>query len=169
MSPQAALRTSLRDTASQPSPLSETLVNYAILAYDRGDLNKAEQLTSDALPRRRALDPPNPAAVAQALDNYGTILQAEGRLAASKAPLEEALDLRKQTLRPRHPDITASLNNLGVLEQQRGDFANAELHLREAAKRLMRETFGNGDPQVLTDLGQTSARSSAGWTALMRR
>ena len=130
---------------------SELLINYAILAYDRGDVRKAEGLTYDALQRRRALDPPNPASVAQALDNYGVILQAEGRLAASKAPLEEALDLRRRTLRPRHPDIAASLNNIGVLEQQRGDFANAEQHLREAAD-IDAETFGKGDPQVLTDL-----------------
>ena len=130
---------------------SELLINYAILAYDRGDLGKAEGLTYEALQQRRALDPPNPAAVAQALDNYGVILQAEGRLAASKAPLEEALDLRRRTLRSRHPDIAASLNNIGVLEQQRGDFANAEQHLREAAE-IDADAFGKGDPQVLTDL-----------------
>jgi CHAT domain-containing protein len=130
---------------------SEVLIDYAILAYDRGDLSKAERLTFDALQRRRAVNPPNQAAIAQALDNYGTILQQEGRLAAASAPLQEALDIRRRTLQPRHPDIAASLNNVGVLEQQRGDFAAAEQHLREAAA-IDAETFGKGDPQVLTDL-----------------
>jgi CHAT domain-containing protein/tetratricopeptide (TPR) repeat protein len=130
---------------------SEVLVDYGILAYERGDLSKAERLTLDALQRRRAIKPPNQAAIAQALDNYGTILQAEGRLAAASAPLQEALDIRTRTLRPQHPDIAASLNNVGVLEQQRGDFGAAEQHLRQAAA-IDAETFGKGDPQVLTDL-----------------
>lgn len=130
---------------------AELLINYAILAFVRGDLEKAERLTFDALQRRRSLSPPDPASVAQALDNYGTILQEEGRMAAAKEPLEEALDLRRRTLRPRHPDIAASLNNLGVLEQRLGEFSAAEVHLREAMG-IDEETFGKGDQEVLTDL-----------------
>lgn len=130
---------------------SELLINYAILAYVRGDLERAERMTFDALKRRRGLTPPEPALVAQALDNYGTILQEEGRLAAAKGPLQEGLDLRKKALRPRHPDIAASLNNLGVLEQRRGELSAAEQHLREAMGIDM-DTYGAGDPQVLADL-----------------
>jgi CHAT domain-containing protein/Tfp pilus assembly protein PilF len=130
---------------------SNLLVDFGILQYQLGDLDRAAQLTGRAVELRRGLEPPAPVSLAQALDNFGTVLMEQGRLSTAEPPLQEALRIRRELLKPGHPDIAASLNNLGTLLQKRGEYAKAEALFRESID-IDIATFGEGNGEVLLDL-----------------
>jgi CHAT domain-containing protein/tetratricopeptide (TPR) repeat protein len=140
-------QTSVRNKAAY----SDVLVNYSILLYQLSDLDRAADLTDQAIKIRRVVSPPAPASLAQALDNFGTILMSQGRLSLAEPPLQEALRIRRETLKAEHPDIAASLNNLGTLQYQRGEYAQADGLFREAIA-IDIAAYGEGDAQVLLDL-----------------
>ncbi|HEV2990990.1 MAG TPA: CHAT domain-containing tetratricopeptide repeat protein, partial [Candidatus Angelobacter sp.] len=108
------------------------LNNLAVLADQRGDLDKAEHYHQRALEIHESLAP-NSLNLATSLDNMGNLAWQHGDLAKAENYHRRALRIREERA-PGSLSVAASLTNLGSDAQARGDLAGAkEFYLRGLA------------------------------------
>jgi non-specific serine/threonine protein kinase/serine/threonine-protein kinase len=135
--------------------VADSLNHLGNLAFDKGDLVKAEKLFRQALAARRKLLGNEHLDVTQTLSELAMILRRkETREAEAEAEgyLREALTTRRKLLGGDHPAIAQSLSNLAMLlYANKRDYAAAEPLLREAVA-MNRRLLGEEHLEVATTM-----------------
>jgi tetratricopeptide (TPR) repeat protein len=146
-------------TSSEPELAGFIFNQLGILAWNRGDLEAAEDLLEQSLALREQAERPDDE-IADSLNNLGILAWQGGRFDEARSRLERALELTRQAKGEDHPAIVAQLNNIGILAREQGRFEEAERLHREALV-LGEKVLGDDHPTlalVLNSLGRLLAR-----------
>ena len=128
--------------ANQPLSVATCLNDLGLLAYGKGDLERAETMFREVCDIRKA-EAPGTLLEAAGLNNMGVVLTARGRLPEARSFYERAVAIKGQWS-PGSLDLASSLNNLGMAQQKSGDLQGAEItYLRslEIKERLAPKSF----------------------------
>ncbi len=123
------------------SPLiAQALNDLGLIARQRGDLEKGEQLLKEAL----ALDPAKHGQEIEKLatiNNLASLLQDQGRYQEAESYFRQALEAKRRLLGPNHPSLGRAANNLALLLMEQQQYDEAEPLLEEALA-VSRKCFG---------------------------
>lgn len=125
--------------------IADTLGNLGLIAFQRGDLARADELFGESLQLQRELG--NVLGLANALCNVGIAAFQRGDLERVRPLLDEALTLYQDI--EAVPDIASTLSDLGELAVARGDYQEA-LPLFVRSLSLMQPTAE--EPRLLDTL-----------------
>jgi serine/threonine-protein kinase len=116
-------------------PMESTVETFLAQLYmDRGDIEKADRLASDAASELRTLaDRPS---LAQALIDLGNVRRMEGRYAEAAVSIQEGTDLYAQAQGADHPNVGYGLITLATSRYYEGRYDLAEQIARKAIKIL---------------------------------
>lgn len=109
------------------------LNNLSLVCLDRGELDRAAELQTQAAEILRAL-PQCRDELAVSLCNLGVLFQRLGRLTQAEEKLSQALDLFQGELGTDTPHYHAALNAMGVVCYTAGRWREAESHFQAAAQ-----------------------------------
>ena len=147
-----------RDLRDQPAVRAAVLRTIGDVYRDRGQLDLADSLLSEAA-ATGGLDGP---ARADALEALGALRLQQGTYDAADSLFYQSLALRLEAFGPDHGDVAAALVALGVLHRYQGDYAGADSLFRRAI--ATRERIGEADtPEhatALNDLGVALTRQN---------
>ncbi len=149
------LATSLDDRAG----LATSLYNQAIIAYIKGQYDRASQLQQQSLSIRTTLE--DQQGVAQCLNHMGIVTADQGDFAAASLLFQQSLAIQQGLGDKR--GIANSLNNLATVVRLQGDFASA-LDLYQQSLDLKQELGDKrGVASNLANLG-VIAKNQADYT-----
>ena len=128
--------------------LAEIYANAGVLAYRRGDLTAAAELTGQALAVYRAVfSGEDHSLVASCLHNLGIIERDRGNSELALALLSEGLEIRRRLFDGSHMFVALSLGGVASLERDLGDLAAAEALARES-ETIFLEKLGAESPRL---------------------
>ena len=112
-------------------PMGSTVKTFlAQLYFDRGDIENADPLASEALRELRPLgDRPS---LAQALIDLGNIRRLQGRYAEADASIQDGTDLYAQAQGSDNPNVAYGLISLASSYYHQGRYDLAEIEVRRA-------------------------------------
>ncbi len=120
---------------TEPLLQADIMHMYGRLFGNLGENDRALELTTDALARRRALLGPDHPDVARSLDYLATLRQNRGDYAEAETLFVAALDLRRRVLGEEHAETAESYNNLGVLFNVQGQYGRGRPLIEEGLRR----------------------------------
>ena len=115
--------------------------------WERGEYERAEQLSRHALAiRERALGP-NHLDVAMSLHGLALVVWQQGRYDEAQSINMRALRIREEALGPKHPDVALSLNSLSLAYFSQARYEEAE-RMQARALAIREEALGPNHPDV---------------------
>ncbi len=111
--------------------LAEGINNLAVLSFDIGEYEIAEEQLREALAMRQRLGQDETLTV-KTLNNLASILMNRGEFTEAEKLYRQGLEIRKRNSGTRDLDVSTSLRSLANLLYIQGDAAQAEPLLREA-------------------------------------
>jgi eukaryotic-like serine/threonine-protein kinase len=116
-------------------PMGSTVKTFLAQLYlDRGDMERADPLASEAARELRPLaDRPS---LAQALIDLGNVRRLERRYAEADASIQEGTDLYAQSQGSDHPNVAVGLISLATSRYYQGRYDAAEKDARRAIQIL---------------------------------
>ena len=136
---------------TEPLLQADIIHMYGRLFGNLGETDRALELTTAALERRRALLGPDHPDVARSLDYLATLRQNRGDYAEAESLFTAALDVRRRVLGEQHPETAESYNNLGTLYDVQGQYERGR-PLIEEGLRLRRQLLGPRHVEVAQSL-----------------
>jgi predicted ATPase len=109
----------------------DVLTHLGKIEWDRGELNAAEELLSEALALHRQCD--SRYSLSSTLSVFANVLLEQGRLEQARPLFEECLEIRRDISDVRGQ--AATICNLGSVALAQHDFARAEYCFTEAGRR----------------------------------
>ncbi|MGQ0734216.1 MAG: serine/threonine-protein kinase [Acidobacteriota bacterium] len=153
-------------TDADAAELAETLGALGVLAYSRGEYDKAEALNRRRLDTARRAPPRHEVEVSNALNHLSmSIQQSRGDYAAAKTLAEEALALRRKVYMAPHRGISQGLNNLAMVHYRLKEYDAAEPLFRPRDEpRVVRGAApgSDGEPEQPRPAGTRPRRLSTG-------
>ena len=134
--------------------LARALNDLAAVAFERGELSRAEDLWRRSLAMRERLRVD--ADLTKPRNNLASVLVLRGKLQEAAAIYRQGLAERRAMFGDRHPNVATSLRNLAMVSYLAGDLATAEPLLRRALD-IRLESYDRDTPavaKVLADLGR---------------
>jgi len=117
---------------TDPRIQSELFYNLGGIYEQLGKLDKAEQLQSTALGKRKVLFGADSAEVAESLVALGQVKSDNAEYDDAEKLIRDGLDMSRRHLSPNHPAVGKALFALGALKVDRGDYKDAIPILTEA-------------------------------------
>jgi serine/threonine-protein kinase len=114
-------------------PMESTVKSFLAQLYlERGDIEKADQLASEAARELRALaDRPS---LAQALIDLGDVRRLERRYGEANQYIEEGTRLYEEAQGAGHPNVAYGWNSLATSQYYEGEYGAAEQSARKGLK-----------------------------------
>ncbi len=117
---------------TDPKIQSELLYNLGGIYEQLGKLDKADQLQSSALEKRKALFGPDSAEVAESLVALGEVRADQAHYDEAEKLIRQGLEMSRRHLPANHPAVGKALYALGALKVDRGDYDEAIQVLNQA-------------------------------------
>jgi CHAT domain-containing protein/tetratricopeptide (TPR) repeat protein len=137
--------------------VAAAISEVGMLAFNRGDLDRSEDLFGRALAIRERLAPGS-LDMATSLHNLGQVAKDRQAWAAAEEFLGRAKEIR-EALEPESLDVADSLTSLGAVARERGDLRSAEALLRRALALAERVAPGSYSAAVgLNSMGNICTR-----------
>ncbi len=115
--------------------------------WERGEYEKAEQLSRHALAIREQALGPNHLDVAMSLHGLALVLLQQGHYDEAESINMRALRIREETLGPNHPDVALSLNSLSLVYFSQARYEEAE-RMQARALAIREKALGPDHPDV---------------------
>ncbi|MDQ4141267.1 MAG: CHAT domain-containing protein [Bacteroidota bacterium] len=132
VSARQAVEESQSKLKSENSILADAYNNFGNVYFEKGDLNKAFELTQKALEiRLKVLGKDHPD-VAVAYNDLGDIYFDKAEYDLGAEYYEKALQIKLKTLGPEHPDVADSYSSLAFVYRNKNDFDNAFKYYQKA-------------------------------------
>ncbi|MDY7093664.1 MAG: serine/threonine-protein kinase [Acidobacteriota bacterium] len=134
---------------------AETLNDLGVLAVQRRDVERAEELLRQALELRRRLTGETGPATAESTHHLAALLSIKGEYERAEELFRRALDLRRALTGPEDLEVAETLNGLGVVLRLRGKYGQAEQALTRGLE-IRRRILGGEHYRIaesLNDLG----------------
>jgi len=152
---ETTYRQALDSPGEDPEVTAQLLELWGAAAYERGDLESAEQSFGRLLALRQSLVPGSLRAAAS-LANLANVAHDHGNVSLAEDYDRRALAIRER-LAPESLAMASSLNNVGSDADDRGDLARAEEYDRKALSIRQRLAPGSKDMGgSLNNLGNVS-------------
>jgi eukaryotic-like serine/threonine-protein kinase len=148
---QAAIE--LPEVRGDQAMRARLLKGLAIMAADRGELERALELHRQVLAIHRRASAPMSEALADTESDLGNVLSELGRVDEARQHHLEALTIRRHVFGDRHPTTAAARVNLGNSYSRAGDRAEARHHYLLALAVLEKMRSYRGYPVLLNNLG----------------
>jgi len=132
--------------------VATTLNNLGIVARNRGDLARAEQLYQQALAIFENLAP-NSLDVAGTLNNLGNVAYARGDLARAEQLYQQALAIFEH-LAPNSLQVATTLQNLTTLARRQKNYPQAQRYLARALAIYETQRITIQDPETKAAFGE---------------
>ena len=133
-----------RSLDDDPRAQAEMFLTLGRVYQELGDLERADDLLTDALDYRLARPDDQPAEVVMSLVAMSELRLDQARLDAAQELAENALERAGRTLTPADPARVSALIAVGRVQREKGDY--------EAASVTLRDALGNLDTASTTQL-----------------
>ena len=133
-----------RSLDDDPRAQAEMFLTLGRVYQELGDLERADDLLTDALDYRLARPDDQPAEVVMSLVAMSELRLDQARLDAAQQLAENALERAGRTLTPTDPARVSALIAVGRVQREKGDY--------EAATVTLRDALGNLDTASTTEL-----------------
>ncbi len=117
---------------TDPKIQSELLYSLGGIYEQLGKLDKADQLQTSALEKRKVLFGPDSAEVAESLVALGGVRSDQAQYDEAEKLIRQGLEMSRRHLPANHPAVGKALYALGALKVDRGDYDEAIQVLNQA-------------------------------------
>ena len=152
----SALSVRSRAAESDPTPLGESLIERAALAYDVGEYEHAVELAGRALEEYERVAEGDDARLASAMDWMSVSLMELGRMEEAEGFARAMVDMYRRLDPEPNEELASALTALSDVLRGRGDFDGA-LEAGQEALSMTRSLYGAQDLQVAYALNQLAS------------
>ena len=130
--------------------------NFALVLWENGDLNNAEQLEVQVMDmRKKLLGAEHPDTLAS-MENLATTYSKQGRWNEAEQLQVQVMDMRKKLVGEEYPDTLTSMGNLANIYQKQGRWIEAE-QLGVQVMDMKKKPLGAEHPDTLTSMGNLAS------------